>query len=638
MKKQFIVLVAFLILLFLVYANAHAVKQTDYFSPNDETPEITEGTVIEQSFVCTMDSLSDILIDFNVSDRKDRMIQVSLYTDDDERTLIEEWNVSAYKLEDQNYHDFRLSSKIKDCEGKSYVLCFSTESEDGTYVTLPLNTEGLPGGYSLNGVAQEGASVLYSLKYYKPLPVWSVVLVIAGIIATAVLCCFISRRKWKLERAFLIMWLVCSTMMALSSPVGRVPDEATHFCRILSLSYGDAVSEQSEEGTTVGSKLPLPGDFLGNTYTFRMLLKNADTMTLTDKESFFEFPNTSAYSPVTYLPQVLGVFLARHITSKIILIMYAGRIFNWLAITLLLYYSVKKALFGKEIIMLIALMPMNVQESFSMAPDGMVTALIIVMFCYILNLRYGPDSDRKMSAVQIAAVYILAVSVSLIKVIYLPFCLAFLMIPWQRFGSKKWYGIHLSAAAVLTAFCSLKWLKTAGEYMVYAGTDSTLQIQFILTHPFNYLLTICRTLFPHAGEYLQEIVGLRLGYIDVEVTSIIILVYLYFFIRKMDGSVFHTEASAHHPYSRLIIFSVIAVFFLNLTALYIQWTPVYENVIEGIQGRYFIPLLFPLYVGLWERAKKKPQPCTSASFGMLAVITAANVSAFLALIFSGLSI
>jgi len=638
MKKQVIVFAAFLVLLFLVYANNHAVKQTDYFSSDSETSEIAEGTVFEQSFVCTKDSLSDILVEFNVSDRKNQTINIALYSGDGEETLVEEWNVSAFMLKEQTYHDFRLSSRIRDCNGKTYILRFSTASEEGTSVTLPLNTTGQIGGFSVGGVPQEGSSILYCLQYYQPLPAWMIVLTIACIIAIAALCCYVSSRKWKLERVFLVMWLVCSAIMAVSSPFGRVPDEPTHFCRILALSYGDVISESSEEGTTAGSELPLPRDFLSMQYSSRALFNSRNTMTLTDEKSFFEFPNTSAYSPVTYLPQVLGVFLARLVTSKIVLIIYAGRIFNWLAATLLLYFAVKHAKFGKEIIMLTALMPMNLQESVSLAPDGLVTALIIVMFCYIMHLRYDFDDGRRMSVRQITAVYILAAAVALIKIVYLPFCLVFLMIPWQRFGSKKAYGIHMTAAASLTCVCSLCWLRIAGNYLFYAGTDAALQTQSVMTHPFLYVLTVCRTLFMHMGEYLQEIVGLRLGCIDIDVTSIIILVYLYYFIRKMDGSVFHTQVSKHHPYSRLIIFSVIAVMLLNLTALYIQWTPVYQNTIEGIQGRYFIPLVFPLYAGLWERTEKKPEPCGSVSFGMLAIIAAANVSGFLASIFSGLTI
>ena len=34
-----------------------------------------------------------------------------------------------------------------------------------------------------------------------------------------------------------------------------------------------------------------------------------------------------------------------------------------------------------------------------------------------------------------------------------------------------------------------------------------------------------------------------------------------------------------------------ACILLIFTSLYVQWTPVKSNVIDGIQGRYFIPLL-----------------------------------------------
>jgi uncharacterized membrane protein len=46
----------------------------------------------------------------------------------------------------------------------------------------------------------------------------------------------------------------------------------------------------------------------------------------------------------------------------------------------------------------------------------------------------------------------------------------------------------------------------------------------------------------------------------------------------------------------LMIFISISTIILMFTSLYIQWTAVAEKYIDGVQGRYFIPLMLPLTI------------------------------------------
>ena len=54
----------------------------------------------------------------------------------------------------------------------------------------------------------------------------------------------------------------------------------------------------------------------------------------------------------------------------------------------------------------------------------------------------------------------------------------------------------------------------------------------------------------------------------------------------------------------------IMVFGLILTSLYAQWTPLGEEIIEGIQGRYFLPiiLVIPLICSKTIKNKKLKYP------------------------------
>jgi uncharacterized membrane protein len=48
----------------------------------------------------------------------------------------------------------------------------------------------------------------------------------------------------------------------------------------------------------------------------------------------------------------------------------------------------------------------------------------------------------------------------------------------------------------------------------------------------------------------------------------------------------------------LLLAIVLLIITLITTALYIQWTPLQKNRVEGLQGRYFLPLLFPFLISI----------------------------------------
>ena len=102
---------------------------------------------------------------------------------------------------------------------------------------------------------------------------------------------------------------------------------------------------------------------------------------------FRSFFNTALYAPVSYLPQAAGIAAARLVTDRLALIAYSGRFFNWLLITVLLWGSVRILPRGKRFTILFLLMPMNLQEAFSLAPDGMTTALAVFMAALVMALR-----------------------------------------------------------------------------------------------------------------------------------------------------------------------------------------------------------------------------------------------------------
>jgi uncharacterized membrane protein len=118
--------------------------------------------------------------------------------------------------------------------------------------------------------------------------------------------------------------------------------------------------------------------------------------------------------------------------------------------------------------------------------------------------------------------------------------------------------------------------------------DVQQQLALVTHHPLVFAKALTNALL-HAGRYLTSFSGSVIGWMDTKLPEPIVLGNLgalataTFFgqkrhrISRLGVAVVYVAASV----------SALAIFFL----LYLQWNPVGSLSIEGVQGRYFLPIL-----------------------------------------------
>lgn len=581
---------------FVTYADSILKSSTELISSTGAMDEIIEGDIYRQEIVCEENNLENIKIALATFKRVNKShLLVDLL---EGRDIIKSWTVDCSLLRDGDYYTFHLDKKIANSRGKKYIIQIQSDARVGNGVTFLTNDDDNAEGLSVNG-GRCKKTLCYQLDFkqeYKVL--WEgvngfhinmlILLIIVCFIATFLIF------KFKTENIFLIIWVLLGLMYMFTNPVFNVPDEGNHFCRAFEISSGYMISEYDAENERAGRELPLDVDIYKLKESWKDFSVNKD-MVISENKVFQNFANTALYSPVSYIPQAIGIFLGRQISANIVVIAYFGRIFNWIWIGFLLYLSIKVAPLGKEMLVLIALMPMNVHEAVSLAPDGMVVALSMFMVAYTMYLCR--QEAEKLKIKQIIVLYVVAIYISLLKIVYLPFCLVYFLIPSERFGDKKYKIFHAIGLAVLAIGVNLVWLKICNRFLITTGTDATVQFQYILKEPLNYLVTIFRTVYDSAESWVLQMMGNSLGHLNIQVSPILILVYFSMIIRKYKFNGKITSGVIIGNIFQRIIFGAIVCFTLLLifTSLYMQWTPVYKSTIDGIQGRYFIALLFPLY-------------------------------------------
>ena len=649
MLKSRIIRILFIILLLLLLASVIFVNYDNYrFRESERIPatetvgELYKGETLTQSICCELDGLKSIKILFATYNRINHgYVTVKLYSEEKEYNT---WVIPCNKIIDNNYYCLTLDQRIRDSKGKKIFVDISSDGTAGDAVTIYKNSSGEYSGFSVNDKSVEGESLCVDLQY-EIIPSGKEVFYIIRFMTIVGIILFLwlvvsKISHLSIHNAFLLFWLFFSSLYICSSTLFNVPDEYDHFYRSLEISEGHFFSEYDEEKNVGGRELPLDVELKLMRQSWITYNENKE-MSLSANRVPIAFSNTAVYSPFTYFPQAIGIFIARRFSNNIPLILYAGRLINWIYITVLLYFAIKYLPYGKEFLALIALMPMNISEAVSLAPDGAVFAITAFFISYIMYLR--THMDKVLKPWELFFIGAVAFLISMNKIVYLPFCIFILLIPKERFRFRKMEKVfYIIILAVITCSINFIWLLYCRKFLTYPGTNSTVQLQYILHNPITYYVTFARTYIVDGLRLMMEMVGSNLGWLDVKVVELFIFSYVIFMIYKAHPNVKITGKKDH----LLMIVSVvvvIVVFLLTSTSLYLQWTYVYNRGISGLQGRYFIPLLLPIYLlitkdGLIERDNIRTHYIEHLGFAFQWMVLLVNISACSSLLFKCLAV
>ena len=101
---------------------------------------------------------------------------------------------------------------------------------------------------------------------------------------------------------------------------------------------------------------------------------------------FVGFENTTVQTPISYLPQSLGMRLGKALDLGPLTLLYLGRGANLIASLLVILLAIRAAPVFKWVFVLIALMPMAVFEMASVSADAFTNAIALLFTAMILRL------------------------------------------------------------------------------------------------------------------------------------------------------------------------------------------------------------------------------------------------------------
>ena len=320
---------------------------------------------------------------------------------------------------------------------------------------------------------------------------------------------------------------------------------------------------------------------------------------------------------IIYLPAVLGMTLARLLHLGTVPMLLLGRWFSLLGFTILTYFGMKKLPFGKTALFLLAVLPMNLQQCTSFSYDAVITGVSFLYICWCVSLAFG---EKQVKATDMLGLGILGIILVYGKSgVYLPLALLIFLIPAARFGGKRVRNLCVLGLFLLPVLCFLNqntatvsYIATTTEATATVGSSTTAgyTIGYFLSQPLELVRMLANTLSDKTAFYLESLVGQKMGWVEIDISEVISML---FWLLLILASLKTKEEPMYIRRGQKwwIVFVCAVCAGLILAGMLLTWTPRGYVSIEGVQGRYFIPLMPALLLVLrnphltWDRCAQR---------------------------------
>jgi uncharacterized membrane protein len=398
---------------------------------------------------------------------------------------------------------------------------------------------------------------------------------------------------------FLAVALFFGTILILITPVFMGPDEPAHFYTIARYSNGYVAPTQ--EGGKTGIRLQSgavelrrfeknPASF--RTYEYHKEVPKLLSLKLDGfRSSFYTQANFTAYSPIAYAHYIITYTAGALLNINPFILFLLMRLVGLLVYIGLVFLAIKIIPRGKWLYVTLALLPMSLFIAGVIGADGLVIGSTMLLVAMIFNGIVNPKVlNKKYLLCLLGVVLVLGLSK---QTFFLTSLLLFALPAPKAYRKFKWY-LALGAIFLIVTGCMFVWYMYAGKYTnISSGyaVDSSKQLQGVLQNPFFYAKTVIRTyITTNATPIYLGFIGV-LGWLNISLPIWITWAWLLVLFKSVQGS--KRVAKVLLNLLQWFIFIIVPVMLAMMLTLglYLTWTPVGSILVDGLQGRYFIPII-----------------------------------------------
>lgn len=418
-------------------------------------------------------------------------------------------------------------------------------------------------------------------------------------------------KKIPLHRVFLLIGFGFGVLSCLINTPGSIPDEPAHASNIYLWSNRllgvreelvpssnpvyIKINSLARRADVENASLYLNSETTINSY--QQILHGTNWFySNSDRQLVTELLQDHSVTPIMYLPAILGFTLARLLSLGYYPMLMLGRLLMLVFYVFAASWSIRKIPVGKMTLFVTALLPMSIHLAASLSYDAVILGLAMMTFAYIVYLAYG-DIER-IGAKEWLTMAALGALLAPCKVgVYLPILLLLFLIPTMKLGGRRkyvWFVASVMIAGV--ASCILMNLNALAvgvnkTPLQSNNGDAFYSVQWVLHHPMDTLWMMMNTVKRQLSTWIQSAAGVRLSWFSIKISQWVITGFecclLLTTLKEYDRPPITPSLR-----QRLLLFlPIILCVFVFLFGMLLWWTPVGDTLIEGVQGRYFIPMI-----------------------------------------------
>lgn len=407
------------------------------------------------------------------------------------------------------------------------------------------------------------------------------------------------------NRLFILLATIFGLIIVSIVPPLQAPDEVGHFIKAYSFSelkvrpesFSDNLKKNESTWGNFGFEVPYEiksmnsyaVDKNGKQEKYPYYYENVDKEKIEKGEkAFIGTGGITNYYFVNYIPQIIGIKFGKILGKPILWQYYAARYFNLFSYIILLFVAIWKFPFSKLGATILSLNPMILFLASSTSGDAMIIAISFIFISWITRMV----KETQVSNLKLLISALLMVTLVMLKPTLIVLGMFFFLIPNSAFSIKRKaiWGVGIFLTCI---FFYLTWnqLMIDQQILYRDFANPNKQLATFLKEPSIFFENLRKNyLFGIKGDNIvYSFVG-KFGLLDTPLG--LHWIVLYFMSLVAASFVQEKEDYSLLVQQKLLIIVMMIIYtVLTFFALYQIWNKVGRTEsIEGLQGRYFIPM------------------------------------------------
>lgn len=400
-----------------------------------------------------------------------------------------------------------------------------------------------------------------------------------------------------LEKGFLLVSLSVGFLITIVMPpvVGTSFDDQIHFKHAYELFDKD------------GKNTAIVEDYKDLKLNFSMFDTQEERKAIVDLvnddknlNDDYQTAEYLSFRRIPHVPAATVIKVCNLLNLPFILTYILGKSINILIYSLIMYFAIKIIPVHKHLFTYIALIPTTIFISAQYSYDNMVTPFLALAFSIFIYEMYNKDNkiNRKLIMVFLLSLFVACTA----KAIYAPIVLLLLLLPKKKFENSKKSKIFkigiilLCTILIATAILPNVTSNTSASDPRGGDTSVSRQAELIIKKPIHFTVMFIKNVGSgFSGKFFSP--GALLSYSYFGTTKIHNIVYPLLFGLMFFAITDTSKKKYLNKFQKLFIaFTILIIICMIWGTLFLSFTPVGDTAINGVQARYFLPLLMPLLI------------------------------------------